>query len=93
MVQIKVNIQNEYFNYLKSVILIVYLWSYGSFYWDCVLRIYETIDEFYNSNRYFYYSALLIIFMNFTAYIAKSEQNAQKTADTKNAAPKSLPKN
>jgi hypothetical protein len=31
--------------------------------------------------------------MNFTAYIAKSEQNAQKTADTKNAAPKSLPKN
>jgi hypothetical protein len=74
-------IQNEYFNSFKSLHLIVYLWS-SIYSFDI---IYETkeFDIFY-----YYYSALLNVFIKLTAIIAATEQITQNTAPIKNGAPR-----
>ena len=97
IVQIKVNIQKEYFNYFKSLSFIVYLWAYPSASdWfelvDDLDKISYTSSEFYNSCCSDYYSALLMIFMNLTAKIANKEQIVQNITDIEKAPPKFLPK-
>ncbi len=97
IVQIKVNIQNEYFSSFKSFSLIVYLWASPSAYeWvelvDDLERISYTSSEFYNYCCSDYYSALFITLMNLTAKIANKEQIVQNITDMKNAPPSRLSK-
>ena len=74
-------IQNEYFNSFKSLHLIVYLWS--SIYSFEIIYETKEFDIFY-----YYYSALLNVFIKLTAIIAATEQITQNTAPIKNGAPR-----